>query len=89
MTDPGVVNSRMLHMDRWFDPLADAIFRPFCKSAEGGATPAINAVTTDCTMQLFRGNKHKNIPHKWQNHELAEWLWNETENQLKIKGIIL
>ena len=89
MTDPGVVNSRMLHMDRWFDPLADALFRPFCKSAEGGATPAVNAVTTDCTMQLFRGNNHKDVPRKWQDFELAAWLWNETENQLKIKGITL
>lgn len=89
MTDPGVVNSRMLHMDRWFDPIADAVFRPFCKSAEGGATPAVNAVTTDCTMQLFRGNNHKDVPRKWQDSELAAWLWNETENQLKIKGITL
>ena len=89
MTDPGVVNSKMLHMDRWFDSLTDAIFRPFCKSAEGGATPAVNAVTTDCTMQLFRGKKHQDVPRKWQNTELAAWLWNETENQLKIKGIEL
>jgi len=89
MTDPGVVNSRMLHMDRWFDPLADALFRPFCKTAEGGATPAVNAVTTDCTMQLFRGNNHKDVPRKWQDSELAAWLWNETENRLKIKGITL
>ena len=89
MTDPGVVNSRMLHMDRWFDPLADALFRPFCKSAEGGAIPAVNAVTNDCTMQLFRGNNHKDVPRKWQDFELAAWLWNETENQLKIKGITL
>jgi hypothetical protein len=40
-------------------------------------------------MQLFRGEKHQDIPRKWQNAELAEWLWNETENQLKIKGITL
>ncbi len=89
MTDPGVVNSRMLHMDRWFDPIADALFRPFCKSAEGGATPAVNAVTTDCTMQLFRGRKHKDIPRKWQKPQLAAWLWDETEKILKTKGIEL
>ena len=79
----------MLRMDRWFDSLTDAIFRPFCKSAEGGATPAVNAVTTDCTMQLFRGEKHQDVPQRWQNEELAAWLWDETENQLKLKGIIL
>ena len=89
MTDPGVVNSKMLHMDRWYDPIADAIFRPFCKSAEGGATPAVNAVTTDCTQQLFRGNKHQDVPRRWKNEELAKWLWQETENLLKQKGIEL
>ena len=89
MTDPGVVNSRMLHMDRWFDPIADALFRPFCKSAEGGATPAVNAVTTDCTMQLFRGNKHKDVPQKWRKDALAAWLWDATEVKIKEKGIEL
>lgn len=89
MTDPGVVNSRMLHMDRWFDPIADALFRPFCKSAEGGATPAVNAVTTDCTMQLFRGNEHKDVPHKWRKDDLAAWLWDATEVKIKEKGIAL
>ena len=89
MTDPGVVNSRMLHMDRWFDPLADALFRPFCKSAEGGALPAANAVTADCSLQLFRGNRHSDLPRRWQNTELAAWLWNETERRIKDKGITL
>lgn len=86
MTDPGVVNSRMLHMDRWFDPLADALFRPFCKSAEGGATPAVNAVTSDCSMQLFKGTRHVDVPRHWQKDALAAWLWDETERIIKDKG---
>ena len=89
MTDPGVVNSKMISMDRWYDPLADALFRPFCKSGEGGATPAVNAVTYDCSQQLFRGSHHKDIPHRWQRPELAAWLWDETEKRLKEKGIDL
>lgn len=79
VTDPGVVNSKMLHMDRWFDPLADLLFRPFTKSARQGATPAVNAVTSDCNLQLFRGNRHIDIPHKWIRPEMAQWLWEETE----------
>ena len=89
MSDPGVVNSRILHMDRWFDPLCDAIFRPFCKSPEGGATPAVNAVTSECTLQLFRGNRHSDLPRRWQNAKLAAWLWDETERRLTAKGITL
>lgn len=89
MTDPGVVNSRLLHMDRWFDPLADVLFRPLCKSAEGGATPAVNAVTTDCTLQLFRGGRHMDVPRRWRQPALAAWLYDETERRLRIKGIQL
>ncbi len=89
LTDPGIVNSKMLHMDRWFDPIADVLFRPFCKSAEEGAMPAVNAITSDCTLQLFRRNGHKDIPQKWRRPELAAWLWDETERILKTKGIEL
>ena len=89
VTDPGVVNSRMLHMNRWYDSMADLLFRPFCKSPEGGATPAVNAVTSDCTLQLFRGHRHIDVPRRWQNAELAAWLWDETEKMLKAKGVNL
>lgn len=89
MTDPGIVNSPMLHLDRWFDPLADALFRPFCKSAEEGALPAVNAVAADCTLRLFRRNRNTSIPRGWRRGELAAWLWDETELILKTKGIEL
>ena len=89
LTDPGVVDSRMLHLDRWFDPLADLLFRPFCKSAEGGATPAVNAILSDCSLQLFRGKRHTDIPRRWRRDDRAAWLWDETERLLKTKGINL
>lgn len=34
--DPGVVNTGMITMHRWYDPLADIFFRPFIKSPERG-----------------------------------------------------
>ncbi|MGN1233410.1 MAG: SDR family NAD(P)-dependent oxidoreductase [Candidatus Cryptobacteroides sp.] len=55
-TDPGVVNSNMITMGRWFDPIADAIFRPFCKSPAKGAIPAINAITSGLSGRYFSGN---------------------------------
>lgn len=82
MTDPGIVNSRILHMERWFDPLADLFFRPLCKNAEGGATPAVNALTSNCTMQIFRGTRRTAVPTRWQQPELAAWLWDETERRI-------
>ena len=89
MADPGIVDSPMLHMDRWFDPLADVLFRPLCKSPEGGAVPAVNAATFDGPLQIFRGRRHTGIPRRWRRSGDAAWLWDETERILKTKGIDL
>ena len=79
LTDPGIVNSRMLSMHRWFDPLADLFFRPFTKSPAKGAQPALNALAANCSLQLFRGRSHSNIPRRWIQPDLAAWLWQQTE----------
>lgn len=41
--DPGVVNSGMITMHRWFDPLTDIFFRPFIRTPREGAIPALRA----------------------------------------------
>ena len=91
LTDPGVVDSNMISMHRWFDPLADVLFRPFCKSPEKGAIPAVNALLYKTTRQqdnettrLFSGNKSKVIPQKYYDEAIREWLWEESGKQLKI-----
>ena len=56
MADPGIVNSNMISMGRWFDPLADVLFRPFCKSPENGVAPAVRALLTDKHQRFFIGN---------------------------------
>ena len=45
--DPGVVNTGMITMHKWYDPLADIFFRPFIKSPERGAMTAILLATSD------------------------------------------
>lgn len=86
MADPGVVNSNMIHMDRWFDPLADRFFRPFCKTPEQGAVPAVNALNSENHLFFHRGHKAFALPERYQNHPDLDWLWTETENRLKIVG---
>ena len=98
LTDPGVVDSNMISMHRWFDPLADVLFRSFCKSPEKGAMPAVNALlmTTDNGQQttdfvhnevrLFSGNKSKVISQKYYDEEIREWLWEETNIKLKVEN---
>ncbi len=44
VADPGIVNTEMIRLHRWFDPLTDVIFRPFCNSPEKGAAPAVRAL---------------------------------------------
>lgn len=79
VSDPGIVNSRMIHLDRWFDPLADIFFRPFCKSPEKGVSPALRALEADCSGKLFIGNSTKDIPARYRNSNDFDWLWSETE----------
>lgn len=42
--DPGVVNTGIITMHRWYDPLADLLFRPFIKSPEKGAKIIIDKI---------------------------------------------
>ena len=41
--DPGIVDSDMITMRRWYDPIADLFFRPFIRSPRKGAEPALRA----------------------------------------------
>ena len=55
--DPGVVNSKMITMHRWFDPIADVLFRPFISSPAHGAEPALKAVSSSLTGMIFTRNR--------------------------------
>ncbi|MDR1740079.1 MAG: SDR family NAD(P)-dependent oxidoreductase, partial [Bacteroidales bacterium] len=35
--DPGIVNTKIIRMQKWYDPLADIFFRPFIKSPKTAA----------------------------------------------------
>lgn len=51
--DPGVVNSGMITMHRWYDHLADIFFRPFIRTASNGARPAVRALLSPLTGRIF------------------------------------
>ncbi len=78
VADPGVVNSNMLSMGRWFDPLADVLFRPLCKSPENGVKPALNAMEYDGSAMYFKGDSQKPIARRYHRHKLKRWLWQQT-----------
>lgn len=86
MADPGVVNTNMLHMDRWYDGIADVLFRPFSKSPAKGIVPAMNAMFTEESLHFFNGNKCREVPKKYMSNINIDWLWEMTEVILRKKG---
>ncbi len=77
VADPGVVDSNMINMDRWYDRLADIFFRPFIKTPEQGVYPALQALKTDKSLCYFVGKKENPIPQRFVNNPLVEKLWKE------------
>lgn len=59
--DPGVVDSSMIRMDRWFDPIADIIFRPLIRTPRNGAVPAIRALLSSEGGKIFTLRKAMDI----------------------------
>ena len=84
LADPGIVNSNMISMGRWFDPLADILFRPFCKSPQKGAGPALAALSSPERNRYFVGKRCTTIPSRFQDPDLDLRLWNETEKIIQL-----
>lgn len=56
--DPGVVNTNIITMHKWFDPLADKIFRPFIKTPKRGAAAIIKAIKIQGKLHTSATGKH-------------------------------
>lgn len=77
VSDPGVVNSNMITMGRWYDPLADIFFRPFIKTPKQGVRPALRALQSAHTLKYYAGHKEDNIPARFLRSPLIEQLWKQ------------
>ena len=81
--DPGIVDSDMITMHSWVDPLANLFFRPFISSPRKGAIGASYSAsspdTDNITGEIFTKHRHTPIPTKWRKSRQALWLQNETE----------
>ena len=91
--DPGIVSTKMITMNAWFDPLTDLFFRPFIKTAEEGAATAIHLALSDENKSVsgccFANSKVKKVPQRIQQHDLQTKLWNDTEILLSNSGFNL
>lgn len=80
--DPGVVNSNMITMHRWFDPIADILVRPFFSTPQKGVQPALRALESDTDLKYFKGKGYADIPSRYtflMKNEAGS-LWKMTEN---------
>ena len=68
----------MIDLGHWFDPLADALFKPFCKSPENGVKPALRALEADEGGRYFKGKGSEAIPARFIDPSLDGRLWDET-----------
>ena len=82
VSDPGIVASDMIDLGHWYDPLADALFKPFCKSPESGVRPALAALSSEAAGHYFVGKSDRPIPRCFHDPGLDAALWAETERLL-------
>ncbi|WP_300285917.1 SDR family NAD(P)-dependent oxidoreductase [uncultured Alistipes sp.] len=91
--DPGVVDTDMITMHRWFDPLADLLFRPLIKSPQRGAETAVALAAGELPdgnpAIYWAGMKPRRIPVSVVNHPCRQSLWDETERFVERRGIRL
>jgi NAD(P)-dependent dehydrogenase (short-subunit alcohol dehydrogenase family) len=76
---PGIVNTRILTMKRWYDPIADFLFRPFTLSPDEGAGPAVELALEPRFEQVsgryFSRLKERALPRRVLRCPARELLW--------------
>jgi len=85
VSDPWIVDSDMITMGKWFDPLTDIFFRPFINSPEKGVAPALAALQSGDTMKYFVGKKVKPIPSKFTSDKKCKILYEYIDNLVMQK----
>ncbi len=88
--DPGIVNTNMITMKAWFDPLTDVLFRPFIKTPAKGAATAIHLALSEepagksgC---CYAACSERKLSRRFCQHPQQEVLWNTTEQLLLELG---
>lgn len=91
--DPGIVNTDMITMHQWFDPLTDILFRPFIRTPQQGAATAI-AASLSTLGEVESGkcwaNSHPiKLGKKYYDKNIWNTLKTQTEVHIKAAGFSL
>ncbi len=76
--DPGIVNTNMITMNRWFDHIADHLFRPFISTPAQGAQALLKAINTTETGLLYHGDDVKRLVSALKDKDTFVNLLNNT-----------
>ena len=86
-SDPGVVDTEIIRMQMFFDPLTDLFFRPFIRTPRQGADTAIRLLLDEDKAQqtgtFNRSGKVVRLGKKYEEHKQMEELWTRTEDIVK------
>lgn len=87
--DPGIVSTKIIAMDMWFDPLTDIFFRPFIRTPQQGAATAIHLLLDPIEENgaMFASCRPRRLSEKYLHHPQMESLWNDTEAYLQRHSI--
>ena len=79
MSDPWIVNTPIIHLDRWFDPFADLFFRPVIYRPEKGVRPALRALFSDERGKYFVGKSIRDYYPKYSKQYDLQAVWSRVE----------
>lgn len=86
-SDPGIVDTEIIRMQMFFDPLTDIFFRPFIRTPRQGADTAIHLLLdedkAEQTGTFNRSNHIVKLSEKYQQHKQMSELWQRTEEVVK------
>lgn len=92
-SDPGIVDTNMISMQAWFDPITDVVFRPFIKTPAQGASTAVHLALSEevkgKTGRCYANCKEKKVSKGIRKHPLQKQLWEDTEQLIRQKGFHL
>ena len=82
--DPGIVDTEIIRMQMFFDPLTDIFFRPFIHTPRQGADTAIHLLLDEDkstqTGTFCRSNRIVSLSDKYLHHPQMHELWSRTED---------
>lgn len=82
-SDPGIVDTEIIRMQMFFDPLTDLFFRPFIRTPRQGADTAIHLLLdedkAEQTGTFNRSNHIVKLSEKYLHHRQMSELWQKTE----------